>query len=464
MEKYRTTLQRADVDSMAIVGNFAYVGTQPDGGVDWNDAALEIYDLSDSTGAVLVGEFQWSSPYGDDHNFDPGEIVVVDDVAYVLHEGSLALSLINVSNSELPAFLGHYAPSPSDPEFWGLAVADGMAWIGVGNELHGIDVSDPANPVFKSSIPLDGKIGRILIQGTTAYVGCVSLGVTVVDVSDPDNPSIQRTVVVPGATSWIAILGYYIFVPTFGDETAIFSDIIAHIPGDANGDGVVSADDYGSVQANFGNTGDPWISGDATGDGMVSADDYGSVQLHFGDTAGVGGMEAVFELTGLAESNNAYVGALTEESTINNMLTNATTPGRPINITSPETFVAVPVDVDWSSIPNQIAKGTWFYTPVTVTNRGNVAITPGAPGYFMTTLYNSTNNLVAAVEGMEASPIATASMRYLAPGQSYTVYLWAHADEDPDTYNLQVLTNVFDSVLELDEANNWSMLLSGDIV
>ncbi|HDY65768.1 MAG TPA: PEP-CTERM sorting domain-containing protein, partial [Phycisphaerae bacterium] len=59
------------------------------------------------------------------------------------------------------------------------------------------------------------------------------------------------------------------------------------LPGDANRDGVVSADDYGSVQLHFGDTGDAGILGDANGDGVVSADDYGSVQLHFGDMAGL---------------------------------------------------------------------------------------------------------------------------------------------------------------------------------
>ncbi len=59
------------------------------------------------------------------------------------------------------------------------------------------------------------------------------------------------------------------------------------LPGDANRDGVVSADDYGSVQLHFGDTGDVGILGDANGDGVVSADDYGSVQLHFGDMAGM---------------------------------------------------------------------------------------------------------------------------------------------------------------------------------
>ena len=56
------------------------------------------------------------------------------------------------------------------------------------------------------------------------------------------------------------------------------------LPGDANHDGVVSAGDYASVQANFGNTGSPGIEGDANFDGVVSAGDYASVQANFGNT------------------------------------------------------------------------------------------------------------------------------------------------------------------------------------
>jgi hypothetical protein len=57
------------------------------------------------------------------------------------------------------------------------------------------------------------------------------------------------------------------------------------LEGDANGDGVVSAGDYASVQAQFGNTGEPGIPGDANGDGVVSAGDYASVQANFGNVA-----------------------------------------------------------------------------------------------------------------------------------------------------------------------------------
>lgn len=54
------------------------------------------------------------------------------------------------------------------------------------------------------------------------------------------------------------------------------------LPGDANGDHLVSADDFASVQTHFGDSGAAGIAGDANGDSMVSADDYASVQTNFG--------------------------------------------------------------------------------------------------------------------------------------------------------------------------------------
>ena len=57
--------------------------------------------------------------------------------------------------------------------------------------------------------------------------------------------------------------------------------------GDANNDGVVSAGDYASVQANFGNTcpiNNSFCPGDANKDGIVSAADQSAVQANFGNT------------------------------------------------------------------------------------------------------------------------------------------------------------------------------------
>ncbi len=58
------------------------------------------------------------------------------------------------------------------------------------------------------------------------------------------------------------------------------------LDGDANGDGIVSAGDYASIQSNFGHTGDPDMPGDANHDGVVSAGDYAAVQSNYGTIAG----------------------------------------------------------------------------------------------------------------------------------------------------------------------------------
>ncbi len=68
----------------------------------------------------------------------------------------------------------------------------------------------------------------------------------------------------------------------------VISDPLVPLMGDANRDGVVSAGDYASVQANFGHTSYPgdWdLYGDANWDGVVSAGDYASVQINFGNVA-----------------------------------------------------------------------------------------------------------------------------------------------------------------------------------
>lgn len=82
---------------------------------------------------------------------------------------------------------------------------------------------------------------------------------------------------------------------------------LAFLLGDANLDGIVSADDYASVQANLGSVGSPGggLVGDANHDGIVSADDYASIQANFG---AAGGMPPVPEPASLALLLAAGVG------------------------------------------------------------------------------------------------------------------------------------------------------------
>ena len=123
----------------------------------------------------------------------------------------------------------------------------------------------------------------------------------VVDIYNAQTDTWTTTIlsVARGALTATAVGNMVMFAGGYGVDG--FSDVVdifivpELLPGDANGDGVVSADDYASVQSNFGNTGHAGIPGDANGTGTVSADDYGSVQLHFGDTRGMGGETAVPE-------------------------------------------------------------------------------------------------------------------------------------------------------------------------
>lgn len=82
---------------------------------------------------------------------------------------------------------------------------------------------------------------------------------------------------------------------TPGVDFALFSlergspSLFVGVIGDANHDGLVSADDFASVQANFGNTssGPGPLIGDANRDGLVSADDFASIQANFGTVGGL---------------------------------------------------------------------------------------------------------------------------------------------------------------------------------
>ena len=99
-----------------------------------------------------------------------------------------------------------------------------------------------------------------------------------------------------------------------GIDYALFSlergspSLFVNVIGDANYDGVVSADDFSSIQANFGNTGGGGVLlGDANRDGLVSADDFASVQANFGKSGGMSAAD-IF-VTDFSGMNTLYLPA-----------------------------------------------------------------------------------------------------------------------------------------------------------
>ena len=78
-------------------------------------------------------------------------------------------------------------------------------------------------------------------------------------------------------------VGIYNHALTLTDIAALYNSPLTNLlMGDANRDGVVSADDYTSVAINLGDSGDRGILGDANGDGFVDSGDFLSIQENYG--------------------------------------------------------------------------------------------------------------------------------------------------------------------------------------
>ena len=152
-------------------------------------------------------------------------------------------------------------------------IAQDVVTIWIGNE-------------YKNGISVPG-LGATVdweINWHTDKIVFLADGNTVLDTSVTDPVSGSWTIPTTDHTVFTQAATNSVDVSLDGIGWTAVSEL-AFLTGDANGDGVVSAGDYASVQANFGNTGDPGILGDANGDGVVSAGDYASVQANFGNTA-----------------------------------------------------------------------------------------------------------------------------------------------------------------------------------
>ena len=149
-----------------------------------------------------------------------------------------------------------------------LPTAEGVDLIWTDLNLPVLDIDPSINGIFGNDLLTSGWFDPVLESmlgypsGEHGYIDYVHF-----DFIDSDN--LNGTMLLD-------------LNPVYDD---VIPDPIVLLPGDANGDGVVSASDYSSVQANFGATGEPGIMGDANGDGVVSASDYSSVQSNFGNTA-----------------------------------------------------------------------------------------------------------------------------------------------------------------------------------
>ena len=155
---------------------------------------------------------------------------------------------------------------------WALKMSDGYVWLFSSSRVWWVEGPDGTAPVpiyqGRRGLPLEYdpvlEAAKISAGSDNSSVGGVQGTVSLPNVLLPYNPT-TADFYYDDDFGWVRIL-----------ESA-------PLVGDANHDGVVSADDFAYVQSHFGNSGAPGILGDANWDGVVSADDFASVQANFGN-------------------------------------------------------------------------------------------------------------------------------------------------------------------------------------
>jgi hypothetical protein len=103
---------------------------------------------------------------------------------------------------------------------WTVAISDTLAFLGDGQALTILDVSDPARPTCRSHLALPPSIAIIGIQvrGAYAYLAlnndnATDVALQIVDVHDPDNPSLSGSYKAPHAGD-LAIAGNLVYLTT----------------------------------------------------------------------------------------------------------------------------------------------------------------------------------------------------------------------------------------------------------
>jgi hypothetical protein len=170
---------------------------------------VAIVDVRDPRHPRQVGTAPWFAVNAHD-------LAVAGTYAYVVAGD---LSIIDVSNPEQPRVV-----SQVDLGTYGfcVAAAGNHAFVTSASTLFVIDVSDHLRPEIVGALPLGGV--RIAVDGSRAYVGGETEGLSVVDVADPRHPALVTAVPVPGSAADIAVDRGRVFLATPGVGLRVLID------------------------------------------------------------------------------------------------------------------------------------------------------------------------------------------------------------------------------------------------
>jgi hypothetical protein len=138
------------------------------------------------------------------------QAVVHDGFAYVA-AGTAGLHVVDVRN---PTALLRVGGFDAGGDTRGLEVADGYAYLAVGQGLEILDVSDPASPQPVATVDTPGTALDVAVADGRAYVADGDHGLQIIDVSDPRVPALISTASLAGDAQSVKVSGPLAFVAT----------------------------------------------------------------------------------------------------------------------------------------------------------------------------------------------------------------------------------------------------------
>lgn len=158
---------------VAVQGNYAYVAL---------GSRLIILDITNSLNPFFIGE---SSIFvGNVTN-----VVVNGNYAYVLDMG-FGLHILDISNQAQPLEIGYYLIGNNNymlGKTYSLTLSDGFVFIGPGDGLLIVNVSQPSNPKFTSYYS-GLTINDVKISGHLAFLAAGWQGLVILDLQDISHP------------------------------------------------------------------------------------------------------------------------------------------------------------------------------------------------------------------------------------------------------------------------------------
>jgi|GEM_PF-4194278 len=159
-------------NSIAVSGNYAYVADGADG--------LIILDISTPSIPTLVGSYD-----------TPGDAkaVALMGTNAVVADGTGGVQIVNVATPSAPTFVAKYGTATTTASSVVASGTTAYAYIQdtfAGNGVVILDLTTPASPTLKATIPLTPS-GRVLVSGTTLYIP-TNAGFSIYDVTTPTAP------------------------------------------------------------------------------------------------------------------------------------------------------------------------------------------------------------------------------------------------------------------------------------